>query len=235
MTQPEMEIRRAWRYTMGNAHDTTVGSAHDRHVSAHDRHVNAHDGYVDALLLRYSEPHRYYHTGTHIMMVIRHLHEVSATLSRQPSTELVAAALYHDAVYDPRADDNEARSATLAVDQLAEMGWTHGRRATVRELIVATAGHVASGADERAGTSDTAILLDADLAILGAEPHSYSAYVTGVRAEYFFVDEERWWAGRGRILREFLDRPRIFATDHMYTELEHRARANIEAELATFH
>jgi predicted metal-dependent HD superfamily phosphohydrolase len=215
MTQPELEIRRAWRYTVGNAHDRTVGNAHDR--------------YVDALLLRYSEPHRYYHTGTHIMMVIRHLHEVSATVSRQPSTELVAAALYHDAIYDPKADDNEARSATLAADQLAEIGWTHGRCATVVALIAATAGHVASGAGE------TAVLLDADLAILGAEPHSYSAYVTGVRAEYFFVDEERWRVGRGRILREFLDRPRIFATDYMRTELEHRARANIEAELATLH
>jgi predicted metal-dependent HD superfamily phosphohydrolase len=205
-----MEIRRAWRHA--------VGSDHDR--------------YVDALLIRYGEPHRYYHTATHIMVVIRYLHDVAAMSQLQPSAELVAAALYHDAIYNPRADDNEARSAALAAGQLAEVGWSPGRCASVGTLIVATAGHLTAVDDVAV---ETAILLDADLAILGAEPHSYLAYVTGVRAEYFFVDDDRWRTGRGRILQDFLDRPRIFATDYMHTEFEHRARANIEAELATFH
>jgi predicted metal-dependent HD superfamily phosphohydrolase len=210
MTMPEEEIRRAWRHAAGNAHD----------------------GYVDGLLIRYREPHRYYHTATHIMMVIRHLHEVSAMLESQPSAELLAAALYHDAIYDPRASDNEARCASLANSQLAEIGWSYGRCATVGTMILATDGHSSSYTEL---IPETAMLLDADLAILGADPRSYSAYVTGVRAEYFFVDDERWRSGRGRILQDFLDRPRIFATDYMNTEFEHRARANLEAELATLH
>ena len=191
-----------------------------------------HDGYADALLVRYSEPHRYYHTATHIMMVIRHVHDVSAMSQRQPSAELVAAALYHDAIYDPRASDNEAFSAALASTDLAEIGWSHDRRICVAALIDATAGHAGPVGDPAV---DTAILLDADLAILGAEPHSYQAYVNGVRAEYFFVDDAHWRTGRGRVLHGFLDRPRIFTTDYMHTELEHRARANIEAELAMLH
>lgn len=210
MTQPEVEIRRAWLHVVGPDHD----------------------GYVDALLARYREPHRYYHTTTHIMMVIRHVHDVSAMSQRQPPAELVAAALYHDAIYDPRAGDNEARSAALASTDLAEIGWSFERRASVAALIDATASHVAAGNDL---TADTAILLDADLAILGSEPRAYQAYVHGVRAEYFFVDEPRWRAGRGRVLRDFLHRGRIFATDYMYAELEHRARANIAAELAMLH
>ena len=207
MTQPEVEIRRAWRHVVGPDHD----------------------GYADALLVRYSEPHRYYHTATHIMMVIRHVHDVSAMSHRQPSAELVASVLYHDAIYDPRTGDNEALSAALASTDLAEIGWSHDRRLRVAALINATAGHEAAGGDLAV---DTAILLDADLAILGAEPHGYQAYVNGVRAEYFFVDDARWRTGRGRILHDFLDRPRIFITDYMYNALEHRARANIEAELA---
>ena len=55
MTQPETEIRRAWR-----------------HIAGPD-----HDGYVDALLVRYAEPHRRYHTATHIMFVLRHVHDVA--------------------------------------------------------------------------------------------------------------------------------------------------------------
>jgi predicted metal-dependent HD superfamily phosphohydrolase len=218
MTQPEVEIRRAWRHV--------VGLDHDR--------------YVDDLLLRYRQPHRYYHTGTHIMMVIRHVHDVAAMSARQPSVELVAAALYHDAIYDPRATNNEALSGALATEHLGEIGWAEHRCASVRALIEATAGHTATVDDTTRDTtshetSDTAILLDADLAILGSEAHSYQAYLTGVRAEYFFVDDDRWRAGRGRVLQDFVARPRIFATEYMYTELEHRARANIEAELAALH
>ena len=207
MTQPEVEIRRAWRHVVGDGHDE----------------------HLDGLLSRYGEPHRYYHTATHAMTVIRNVHDVSAMIHRQPSEELVAAALYHDVIYDPRVDDNEARSATLASSQLAEAGWSYGRCAVVAALILATATHSGTDADL---VTETAILLDADLAILGAEPHSYTAYATGVRAEYFFVDEERWRTGRGRILQDFLDRPRIFATEYMHTELERRAHANIKAELA---
>ena len=63
---------------------------------------------------------------------------------------------------------------------------------------------------------DTAMLLDADLAILGAEPGAYQAYVNGVRAEYAHVDDGHWRTGRSLVLQHFLDRPRLFVTDYMY-------------------
>lgn len=212
MTQPEVEIRRAWRHV--------VGAGHDR--------------LVDALLLRYAEPHRYYHTATHVMMVVRCVHDVAAMSGQQPTHELVAAALYHDAVYQPRTDDNEAHSAALAAADLGEVGWSRQRCHAVESMIMATAGHDVTGRRVlRDGVDQTPILVDADLAILGAEPLAYQAYANGVRAEYFFVDDTRWRIGRSRVLQLFLDRPRIYASDYMHQELEHRARANIEAELVT--
>ena len=214
MTQPELEVRRAWRYIAGPEHD----------------------GSVDALLLRYAEPHRYYHTATHIMMVLRNLGDVSALQARQPSPQLVAAALYHDAIYDPRADDNEARSAALASRELTHIGWSAPHCRVVEALIIATAGSLGermpiSDSDDNIGT-ETAILVDADLAILGADTLTYQAYVAGVRAEYFFVDDEHWRVGRGRVLRHFLDHQPLFTTEYMHEQLEHRALANIHAELA---
>jgi predicted metal-dependent HD superfamily phosphohydrolase len=220
MTQPEIEIRRAWR-----------------HVAGHDR-----DGYVDDLLVRYAEPHRHYHTAMHIMLVLRHIGDMSRAQVRRPPpgittdgmAEVLAAALYHDAIYDPRVADNEARSAVLAAADLAGIGWSPARRHTVAELILATAGHLADRADDKgdANPGATAMLLDADLAILGADPGAYQAYVNGVRAEYSHVDDDQWRAGRGAVLARFVDRQRLFATDYMYATFEHRARANIEAELA---
>jgi len=214
MTQPETEIRTAWRYIAGPTHD----------------------GYIDALLIRYAEVHRHYHTATHIMFVLRHLHDIAQGAAARPSPEVVAAGLYHDAIYNPKIDHNEALSAVLAARDLAEIGWSTQRCDLVAALIIATAGHLADPASspsrDPGREDDTAMLLDADLAILGAEPGAYQAYVNGVRAEYAHIDDGQWRTGRSLVLRHFLDRPRLFVTDHMYATAEHRARANIEAELA---
>jgi len=99
-------------------------------------------------------------------------------------------------------------------------------------LILATAGHVTPGATNNDDV-DTTLLLDADLAILGAEPAAYQSYVNGVRAEYAHVDDEAWLTGRSVVLHRFLERPRLFATQYMHDMYEHRARANIQAELAS--
>jgi predicted metal-dependent HD superfamily phosphohydrolase len=210
MTQPETEIRAAWR-----------------HIAGHHR-----DGYIDDVLIRYAEPHRHYHTATHIMLVLRHLHDLSQAARVPLSPEVIAAAVYHDAIYDTRADDNEARSADLAAAELADIGWSEHRCGLVAALIIATAGHLSDLHDAADSSTDTAMLLDADLAILGAEPGAYQAYVNGVRAEYAHVDDEQWHAGRGAVLQRFLERPQLFITEHMRATCEHRARANIEAELA---
>ena len=77
---------------------------------------------------------------------------------------------------------------------LDELGWEGDRRRAVGALIEATAGHEAT--DE----PDRAVLLDADLAVLGSEPSAYQAYVTGVRVEYAHVDSEAWSVGRAAVL-----------------------------------
>ena len=210
MTQPESEIRSTWRHVAG----------------AH------HDGYVDSLLIRYAEPHRRYHTATHIMLTIRHLHDMCRAEGSEASPEVLAAALYHDAIYDAAADDNEARSADIATEQLTDVGWPAVRCDSVAAMILATAGHVSPGTANYDDV-DTTLLLDADLAILGAEPAAYQSYVNGVRAEYSHVDDGAWLTGRSVVLHRFLERPRLFATQYMHDTYEHRARANIQAELAS--
>ena len=105
-----------------------------------------------------------------------------------------AAALFHDAIYDPRSPTNEADSAPLAAGALAPARL--GRRSAwhaVAALIEATAGHDTAVAR---GDAEAAVLFDADLAILGSSPAEYQAYVTGVRAEYAHVDDAGWRTGR---------------------------------------
>ena len=89
----------------------------------------------------------------------------------------------------------------------------------------ATADHVATD-------GDTAVLLDADLAVLGSEPAAYQAYVTGVRAEYAHLDADAWRVGRAAVLRDLLGRRPLYATAPGRARWEARAGANMAAELA---
>ncbi len=75
------------------------------------------------------------------------------------------------------------------------------------------------------------MLLDADLAVLGAQPNVYQAYVSGVRVEYSHVGDTDWRVGRAQVLRRFIDQPRIYRTLAMSVH-ERRARSNLQAELA---
>jgi predicted metal-dependent HD superfamily phosphohydrolase len=213
----EQIIRTAWRSVVAHG----AASAAAGHVPGR------RDAPLDAVLARHREPHRRYHTVTHVAWVVRTVDELVAEVT-VPSVPVVhLAAVYHDAVYDPRAADNEARSADLAVAVGRELGWTDPDLDEVHRLIIATAGHE-SVTDDAAAS----VLLDADLAILGAEPSAYRAYVTGVRFEYAHVADPDWRVGRTAVLRSFLDRERIFATAPMRAARERRARANLSAEIA---
>jgi predicted metal-dependent HD superfamily phosphohydrolase len=204
VTSPDIELRRVWR-----------GVAGPRHT-----HV------VDALLERHREPLRRYHTAVHVMWVCRHVHELAVVHPVDDLPAVLAAALFHDAVYVPTSGTNEADSASLAVHELTDMGWDPDRCAAVAELIIATADH-------RPTSSAAEVLLDADLAILGAQANEYLPYAVAVRAEYAHVPDDGWVTGRAAVLRQFLDRPVIFHTSTMRAAREHRARANLAAELAT--
>jgi predicted metal-dependent HD superfamily phosphohydrolase len=205
MTSPEAVIRQTWRSVAGSGHDAIA----------------------DMIVARHCEPHRRYHTAAHVMHVINHVGALQrAGEATSDITAVRAAALFHDIIYDPRSSTNEADSARLAAQALGTLGWPAKRCALVAALVEATAGHAAANEDE-------AMLLDADLAILGGQPAAYQAYVTGVRAEYVHVDDDTWRVGRSAILRHFLDRPALFATPTMRTQREARARANLTAELAS--
>jgi predicted metal-dependent HD superfamily phosphohydrolase len=178
----------------------------------------------DRLLARYREPHRHYHTARHVALVLR---EVAALVDAVPADDAAAvrlAAFFHDAVYRPASDD-EVASAALARRELAALGVPPTRVSAVARLVMSTEAHRPRSADEE-------VLCDADLAILAAPPAEYEAYAQGVRAEYRHVDDDTWRSGRGAVLEDFLRLEHIFSTAPMRTR-EPRARANLEAELAS--
>ena len=171
---------------------------------------------LDDLVGRHRQSHRRYHGLRHVVWVLRHSRELEGAIaecqhgaSAYDAASVTAAACFHDAVYDPRADDNEERSAQLAENQLASLDWPADRCAFVAELVRATAGHLAD--DDGAGEAapwERRVLLDADLAVLGAEPAAYAAYVNGVRSEYGHLSEAEWADGRTQRRRAACSRGR---------------------------
>ena len=177
------------------------------------------------VVARYAEPHRRYHDA-------RHLAELLAALrSLSPGTPLpaavVLAAYWHDAVYDPRRDDNEVRSAELAAEALVGLGRPHALVDEVRRLVLLTAAH-----DPAPQDADGALLCDADLAVLAADGARYAAYAADVRAEYAHVPDDAFRTGRSAVLRTLLERPALYATAPARARWEAAARANVEAELS---
>jgi predicted metal-dependent HD superfamily phosphohydrolase len=175
-----------------------------------------------AVAARYDEPHRRYHGPQHLVAVLADIDRLLGSVVVDDPTAVRLAALFHDAIYDPRSSLNEERSAELARTELEGLVDPSTVDAVCR-LVLATAAHAPSADDE-------AVLLDADLAVLAADTATYDAYAAGVRAEYAHVDDLTWRIGRGAVLRSFLDRPRIFTTPASAGR-ERVARANLEREL----
>jgi predicted metal-dependent HD superfamily phosphohydrolase len=182
-------------------------------------------GLLNQLLAAYSEPHRRYHTLQHLREGLAHF-EAASMLARRPA-EVELALWFHDAVYDPRRGDNEARSAQWARDSVLAAGCPADTADRVAALVQATAHHT-QGSDD----PDTQLLLDIDLSILGAAPARFDAYEQDVRAEYAHVDEAAFKAGRASFVRALLALPRLYATDAFHDALEPRARANLQRSLA---
>lgn len=175
----------------------------------------------------YQAESRHYHNLAHIEAMLALAGDYRASLSDPEAVE--AAIWFHDAIYDSRAKDNEARSAALAEAKLA--GRTDAERIKrIAAMISATATHELPSAQSPGNGNlirDAALFLDMDLAILGAAPDAFDAYEQAVRQEYGWLEEPMWNAGRGAVLKSFLARPHIFHTEEFRQRFEPQARRNI--------
>src|SRR5688572_8787422 len=151
-----------------------------------------HADTYERLSAAYAEPHRHYHTAAHIGACLTELDSARA-LARFPF-EVEAALWFHDAIYDPKASDNEQRSAEWAVAFLSGAGAAAAVGARVYAHVMATR-H-----DGEAGSPDSALVVDIDLSILGQPPAVYAQFEKNVREEYRWVPAALYRRTRREIL-----------------------------------
>ncbi|HSD12658.1 MAG TPA: N-methyl-D-aspartate receptor NMDAR2C subunit [Patescibacteria group bacterium] len=173
----------------------------------------------ERLLLRYAEPHRRYHTLAHVQHCLREFDAIRDLADHADSVEM--AVWFHDAIYDTRAKDSEARSAELARNVLDVGGFREEFGDRVAELVMATS-HASPPT-----FNDAALLVEADLAILGQPEAVFDEYERGIRREYAWVDDASFAAARAAALESFLRRPVIFAVHSLHDAYEAAARANL--------
>lgn len=177
---------------------------------------------VTDLVTRHDDAPRRYHTTRHLDEMLVEADRLVRLLGRPVPSAVVVAVATHDAVYDPTADDNEARSAELATTLLA--GWNVDPTTVgeVARLVGLTAEHDAAVEDPTG-----ALVVDADLWILSAPADRYDRYVADVRREYAHVGEQAWRHGRGAVL-DRLER-RLATTGYLVGPDDDRARRTADA------
>ena len=172
-----------------------------------------------AIATAYGEQGRVYHNLRHIADCLL-LFDEFAVLAADPIT-VEFAIWFHDIVYDPRAADNEERSAAIAAEFLSSTPYA----AVVADLIMATK----HGPNTLTG--DAALICDIDLSILGRPAAEYGAYAAAIRLEYAWVPQARYAEARSRVLHGFLDRPALFTHAEFQQRFGGQARVNLSWEI----
>ena len=173
----------------------------------------------EQLVRHYREPHRGYHNLDHIAECLR---EFDGVRHLAPDADAIEAAIwFHDVIYDPRGSDNEGESADFADASLARLGAPERLREEVRRLTLLTR-------HDRPPTDlPGQLMVDTDLASLGAPPEVFDRNGANIRREFAHVDDAAYRKSRAQILRRFASRPRLYLTDLFFNRFESPARENL--------
>lgn len=179
-------------------------------------------------------PVRAYHTYEHAIDVLTEAIIVHFHTPWEKPREVLAAALYHDAIYVPGAKDNEDLSAELAVEELTE----HGFEAEldlqhVARLIEVTALHFKKG---EKFTEDEGRFLDCDIAGFGSPYEVFEARNGDIDTEFYAaaarssgaLTQEKLYGRRAAWLTNVLKHEFIFHSERGRALYEERARENIK-------
>ncbi len=188
---------------------------------------DAHAAQAD-LVSRWSEPQRHYHSAQHLCECLDTFGGVMARGLAQRAAEVEAALWFHDVVYNLRESGNEEKSADLATRVLGAAGVDDAAVERIAAMVLATKHNVAPV------TPDEQLVVDIDLAILGAAPARFNEYDRQVVDEYAFVPRSMFRRKRREILAQLAARPRLYATAHFHAALEAAARANLARAIGCY-
>ncbi|BDZ42653.1 hypothetical protein GCM10025865_19520 [Paraoerskovia sediminicola] len=183
------------------------------------------------LLEAWTHPDRHFHNLRHLGDVLGRVDELSQETHDPDLVRL--AAWYHGVVFDAKdkaayankGGEDASASAERAYEELLGLGVPQDSAQRVGHLVNALVRHSPDPTD-----FDCAVLCDADLALLAAEPQRYKEYLQDVRDEYAHIPRADYVRARIAILTKLLDRSSLFCSP-LGAAWEEPARQNLGAEL----
>ena len=181
----------------------------------------SHGSLGTQLLAHWQEPGRHYHDVRHLWQALGALAELDQARSRTARL----AVWFHDAVYTGSAGADEDASAELAVSALAKANLPAATVDEVARLIRLTNTHITDAGDDRG-----ALVLDADLSVLGTAPGRYHVYARDVRLEYPDYTDAEFASGRLRVLDRLLNLDTLYSTPVAQQRWLASASSNLASE-----
>lgn len=177
----------------------------------------------DNIFKAHNASSRAYHNLSHLYSITEIFDQLSPKhLNR---TVFYWITFFHDYIYKSVRKDNEAKSATYALEILTPL-LPQDQVEMIATIIESTARHI-----PLIDVPEQYFFLDADLAILAAEPKLYDRYTQAIRQEYRIYPDLLYRPGRKKVLNHFLERKQIYYTPTFQT-FEERARANLRREMS---
>lgn len=186
-------------------------------------HLNHVNELWEEIQNHYSGVERHYHNLEHLENLFKRLKRIKPYITNWNS--ILFAVYYHDIIYSPTQNDNEIKSAELAVSRLKKIMVPEEDIKSCQEMILATQSHLLSQ------NEDINYFTDADLSILGESRENYMIYCKNIRKEYSIYPDEIYRAGRMKLLNQLLKRQRIFHTKYFFAKFESQAKRNLNQEL----
>lgn len=182
--------------------------------SGTDESSMIHQHLIDA----YSEPHRFYHTLTHIDHCLSLLDKIRDELQNPQALEL--AIWFHDVIYKPGARDNEQLSADQFMTMTKHI-FADSLRETVYRHIMAT---VHDGSEFN--NADTNYMLDIDLSSFGRPWPEFIQDSNNLRLEMKNLPDDVFYQKQAAFQDKLFARTRFFNSAYFYDYYESQARQN---------
>jgi predicted metal-dependent HD superfamily phosphohydrolase len=174
------------------------------------------------LIDQLNQPHRHYHDQTHIAHCLAELDGARNRIGNPDAVEL--ALWFHDAIYEPGARDNEARSAALFLDY-AKDALAEPLAREISDAILATVHR------KIPDKGNARFVVDIDLSSFGLPWPRFMADCHALRREQIDIADGEFYRNKCKFLHSLIDRSSIFVTPYFRQRYEGAARINIQRYL----
>lgn len=179
------------------------------------------------LVYYYNQPGRYYHTLEHIQYCLNKLNEIRHLVSDQDQNIIELAIWFQDAIYESWADDNEERSANLAIFFITKLMGLDTLLAVKVGYLIRNSAYFKNTPKIHI-TRNAEFFLDIDLSGLGDSEEVFDRNNINVFREFEWIDPGELRIKQIVMFDFFLKRKPIYLTDYFRDKYEAQARANIK-------